>query len=209
MFEIDAARYKVIDISYTVVPGDDEERPFVIRKARLADDTLRHDITKTHSHVGTHVEVASHFYEKGKTVTDYSLETFHGPAVLVAVRDMRITAETCEKGVSSEVREGDIVVFRNDAGATGSSGPAFTPEAAEWLAARKVKMVVIDDLKLGEDIDATRRFHDILMSKDVVFVEWARNLQAITKPRFFVMALPYKVQGLDSSFCRAIVIEEK
>ncbi len=209
MFEIDAARYRVIDISYTVVPGDDEERPFVVRKARLKDDTLRYDITKTHSHVGTHVEVASHFYEKGKTVTDYSLDTFYGPGVMVPVSDKRITAETCEKGASAEVRPGDIVIFHNDAGTTGSEHPAFTPQAAEWLAERKVKMVVIDDLGLGEDIDAMRRFHDILMSKDVVFVEWARNLQAITKPRFFVMALPYKVQGLDSSFCRAIVIEEK
>ena len=35
------------------------------------------------------------------------------------------------------------------------------------------------------------------------------NLDKITQNRFYIMALPYKVQGLDSSFCRAIVIQEK
>ena len=57
--------------------------------------------------------------------------------------------------------------------------------------------------------NSREKFHDILMSKDIVFVEIVNNLEEITKARFFVMSLPYKVQGLDSSFCRAIIIEEK
>ena len=36
----------------------------------------------------------------------------------------------------------------------------------------------------------------------------AENLDQIARNEFFVMALPFKVQGLDSSFVRAIVIEE-
>jgi len=212
-------KYRVIDISYTVIPGENPDRPFAIQKALLQDGTFRYDILRAHSHVGTHVEVASHFYEGGRSITEYSLDAFYGPGILFPIREMRVTEKVCEKTIGKEIREGDIVVVRNDTGIKLSkqqlyledtSGlPTLTPEAAKWLADKKVKMLVLDFVRLGEDVERIRKFHDILMSKGVVFVEIVDNLDKITKPRFFVMALPYKVQGLDSSFCRAIVIEER
>ena len=162
--------------------------------------------------------VAAHFYEDGKSITDYSLETFYGPGILFSVRDMEVTDRVCERAIGKEIREGDIVVVRNDTGVKVSKQevylegitklPILTSESAEWLAEKRVKMLVLDSLRLGEDIEKTRRFHDILMGRDVAFVEIVDNLDKITRPRFFVMALPYKVQGLDSSFCRAIVVED-
>ncbi|MCD6082782.1 cyclase family protein [Candidatus Aerophobetes bacterium] len=212
-------KYRVIDISYTVIPGENPDRPFAIQKALLQDGTFRYDILRAHSHVGTHVEVASHFYEGGRSITEYPLDAFYGPGILFPIREMRVTEKVCERTIGKEIREGDIVVVRNDTGIKLSkqqlyledtSGlPTLTPEAAKWLADKKVKMLVLDFIRLGEDVERIRKFHDILMSKGVVFVEIVDNLDKITKPRFFVMALPYKVQGLDSSFCRAIVIEER
>ena len=212
-------KYKLIDISYTVIPGEDPDRPFAIQKALLQDKTFRYDILKTHSHVGTHVEVETHFYGKGRSITDYSLETFYGPGILFSVREMKITDDTCERAIGREIKKGDIVVIRNDTevklskqevySEIKSKLPTFTPEAAEWMVEKEVKMLVLDFIRMGDSIENVRRFHDILMKKGTVFVEIVDNLDKITKPRFFVMALPYKVQGLDSSFCRAIVIEEK
>ncbi|HHJ00581.1 MAG TPA: hypothetical protein ENJ81_00150 [Candidatus Aerophobetes bacterium] len=212
-------KYRVIDISYTVIPGENPDRPFAIQKALLQDGTFRYDILRAHSHVGTHVEVASHFYEGGRSITEYPLDAFYGPGILFPIREMRVTEKVCERTIGKEIREGDIVVVRNDTGIKLSkqqlyledtSGlPTLTPEAAKWLADKKVKMLVLDFIRLGEDVERIRKFHDILMSKGVVFVEIVDNLDKITKPRFFVMALPYKVQGLDSSFCRAIVMEER
>lgn len=219
MFVIDLNRYKIIDISHTVVPGEDVDRPFAVQRALLQDKTFRYDILKAHSHVGTHVEVAAHFYEGGKSITDYLLETFYGPGILFSVKDRKVTDRICEREIGREIREGDIVVLRNDTGIKlskqevylegDSKLPTLTPEAAEWLAEKRVKMLVLDSIRLGEDIEKIRRFHDILMSKGAVFVEIVDNLDKITKARFFVMSLPYKVKGLDSSFCRAIVVEEK
>ena len=87
--------------------------------------------------------------------------------------------------------------------------PKLTPSAAKWMVKYKPKLIVLDFIRFGEDIAETREFHDILMSQDTWFVEFVENLDKITQDRFYVMALPYKVQGLDSSFCRAIVIQEK
>jgi len=219
MIMFDLKDYEIIDISHTVIPGEDADRPFAIQKALLQDNTFRYDILKTHSHVGCHVEVGAHFYENGKTITDYPLERFYGPGVLLSVKEMIITGESCEKLLGNKIEEGDIVVIRNDTGIKLTKQqlymegedrlPKLTPSAAKWIAKYKPKLVVLDYIRFGEDIEETRQFHDILMSLDVNFVEFVDNLDKITKERFFVMALPYKVQGLDSSFCRAIVIQEK
>jgi len=217
MFNLDD--YEIIDISHTVVPGEDADRPFAIQKALLQDKTFRYDILKTHSHVGCHVEVGAHFYEDGKSITDYPLERFYGPGVLLSVKEMVVTAETCEKSLGNIIKEGDIVVIRNDTGIKLTKQqlymegedklPKLSPSAAKWFAKYNPKLMVLDYIRFGEDIEETREFHDILMSLDVNFVEFVENLDKITKNRFYVMALPYKVQGLDSSFCRAIVIQEK
>ena len=211
--------YEIIDISYTVVPGENPDRPFAIQKALLQDNTFRYDILKTHSHVGTHVEVGAHFYEDGKTITEYPLERFHGPGVLLSVNEMVVTEDTCETSLGNKIQDGDIIIIRNDTGIKLTKQqiylgvedrlPKLTPSAAKWLAKYNPKLIVLDYIRFGEDIDETRQFHDILMSLDVNFVEFVDNLDKITKERFYVMALPYKVQGLDRSFCRAIVIQEK
>ena len=143
----------------------------------------------------------------------------YGPAVLFSVKEMKVTANICQEAIGGDMRPGDIVVFRNDTGVKLSKQeiylegdfrlPTLTPEVAEWLSRRKAKMLVLDYIRLGDDIEEGRQFHDILMSKEVVFVEIVDNLDKITRPRFFVLALPYKVAGLDSSFCRAVVIEKR
>ena len=212
-------KYEIIDISYTVVPGEDPNRPFAIHKALLQDKTFRYEILKTHSHVGTHVEVGAHFYEGGKSITDYPLERFFGPGILLSVKDMVVTSKTCENSLGSRIQEGDIVVIRNDTGIKLTKKelylereerlPKLTPSAAKWLVKYKPKLIVLDFIRFGEDIDGTRQFHDILMSQDVNFVEFVDNLDKITQERFYVMALPYKVKGLDSSFCRAIILQKR
>jgi len=211
--------FEIIDISHTVVPGEDADRPFAIQKALLQDKTFRYDILKTHSHVGCHVEVGAHFYENGKTITDYPLDRFHGEAILLSVKEMAVDADYCEKCIGNIIQEGDIIIIRNDTGIKLTKQqlymegedrlPKLSPSAANWLAKYKPKLVVLDYIRFGEDIEETRQFHDILMSLEVNFVEFVDNLEKITQERFYVMALPYKVQGLDSSFCRAIVIQKK
>lgn len=215
----DLVKFEIIDISYTVVPGENTDRPFAIQKALLDDLTFRYDILKTHSHVGTHVEVGAHFYDGGKSITDYPLERFHGSGVLLSVKEMVVTGDTCEKALGNKIQEGDIIVIRNDSGIKLTKQqlylegedklPKLTPSAAKWMAKYNPKLIVLDYIRFGEDISETRQFHDILMSKDTNFVEFVENLDKITQERFYVMALPYKVQGLDSSFCRAIIIQKK
>ena len=224
---------RVVDISYTVTPGKSPDRPFAVQRGTLPDGSYKYDVLETHSHVGTHVEGGAHFYgEEGddpdvdtlkqdpdhRSIEEYPLESFYGPGVLFPITTQRVTVADCEEAIGGILAPGDIVIARNDTDAGISkddkytddetAAPAFTPEAAEWLAEQGIKGMIIGEVQLGETIKTSNQFHDYLMSEGAVLVEIVDNLDAIEKERFDVMALPYKIERLGSSFCRAVVIEQ-
>ena len=216
MFDVDLDKFRMVDLSYEVVLGQTGERPFVGKRGLLADGAYKYDIVDTHTHVGTHVEFPAHFFDGGKGVTDYPLTAFMGRGVLLPVTCTEappaILSDYLEQTIGDILQEGDIVVARNEGAHSEDQAqwPYFTPEAGAWLRDRKIKMLVLGlELRLGKDIPDTRAFHDVLMGADATFVEFPDHLDQLTKRTFFFMALPFKVKGLDSSWARAIAIEER
>lgn len=216
VFAFDWSRYRVVDLSYAVLPPGTEERPFVTARSFLADDSFKHDV-QTHTHVGTHVEAPAHFFEGGKTVLDLPLETFMGRAVLLrvtaAAAHIPLTAEGCAALLGDHIQPGDIVLCTNADATSRAAGsaawPSLSPAAAHWLLQQKVKMVGIDNyFRLGLDVAMTRAVHEILMSQDVCFVEFLDHLDALVQPVFYFMALPFKVHS-DSGWARAVAIEAR
>jgi len=212
-FSIDLERYRVVDLSYQVVPPGSADRPFVVQRGRLADFAYKFDVVRTHTHVGTHVEAPAHFYPDGKDVTELPLEAFFGRAVLLDVTDASqaeaIDGAYLEEHIGDVLQPGDILVCRNS-DARGGPRPCFAPEGAVWLRDHGVKMVGIGtDFGLGATITAGRALHDILMARDVCLVEFLDNLAELRRREFFFMALPFKCAQIDSAPARAIAIEEK
>ena len=216
VFSIDWNRYRLIDLSYTVIPGASEERYFEIERGYLADHTFMHHV-RTHTHVGTHVEAAAHFYEKGRDITTYAPERFMGRGLLLDIQDSAqiplVTAEVLEAQLGNLIASEDILILRNSDPlrlADTRHNPSLTPEAARWIAAHKAKMIGIDThFALGIDIDAVRLVHDILLSADVTLVEFLANLDQLSRREFYIIALPYLCREIDSSWTRAVAIEER
>ena len=219
MFTIDPKKYRIVDLSYTVVPPGSDERPFRITKGYLADRAYKHDV-ETHTHVGTHVEAPAHFFDGGKDVVDLPLEWFMGRGILIDVKDAkkhhRLGAAELEELIGDIIRTEDIVICRNSDKACLAKGvfenyPYICPEGARWLREKRIKMLGIDNFfGLGaDDMTEGRELHDILQSQDVTLLEWMDHLDELTQREFFFMALPFKVKEADSSWCRAIAIEEK
>jgi arylformamidase len=215
LFQIDLDRYHLIDISYEVVPPGTDERPFVVQRGLLADLAFKYDVSSTHTHVGTHVESPAHFFEAGKSITDLPLTQFFGRGVLLPLAlpagERVITPEHLRAAIGDIVRPGDAIVARNDAPpAPGQPAPYFGAGCGEWLAQFRPTMFFLgNDLGMGADIEATRHFHDVLQSQDMCFVEFLSNLDRISRREFFVMALPFRVRGMDSGWARAIVLEAR
>ena len=217
MFDIDLKKYRIVDLSYEVVPPGSEDRPFVIERGLLADRAYKYDVTKTHSHVGTHVETPAHFFDGGKDVTELPLTTYFGRAILLEVDDAKENLEILppflEKAIGDIIQDGDIIICRNNDKESLKGNrpmPHLTPEAAQWFKDHKIKMLGIDNnVGLSKDIPDGRKLHDILMSDDVPIIEWLDNLDQLKKRVFFLMSLPFKVKIMDSSWARVIAIEDR
>jgi arylformamidase len=218
MFDIDLNKYELVDLSTTVQAGQAGDRPFLVERGLLADGAYKYDI-RTHSHVGTHVEFPAHFYGDHKRgATDYPLSTFMGRAILCRITNraprLAITAGDLQREIGDIIAAGDIVVFRNDGDRYAGDVeaiPYFTAEAARWLRSQRVKLIILDVIRMGTTIAEGREFHDILMGDgaEVPFVEIVDNLDALKRRVFYVICPPYKVKGLDSSFCRVVAVQEK
>ena len=206
MFSIDLDKYRIIDLSLDVIPPGTEDRPFKVEKGLLSDRAYMHKVW-THSHVGTHIEASSHFFDDGKDIDEYPLDAFLGRAILLDAEPGIIDEKVIEGLIGDIIKEQDIIICRNKR--TGSGYPYLTSESARWLADKKIKMLGIDtNFKLGRDVEEGRLIHNILMSREVTLIEFLSNLDLISRREFFFLALPYKVK-LDSSWTRAIAIEEK
>jgi kynurenine formamidase len=214
VFSIDLEHYRLVDLSVTIEPPGTDDRPLDVSVGRLADDSYKMDITRLHTHVGTHVEAPAHFFEGGKLITDVALEEFFGPATLISIddpADRHTTAEVFDRHIGEVFQPGDILLCRN--GIIESREPlkdfaTLTVDSARWIVEHEVTLLALDRwFGLGRDIPEVREVHDIIMGEGICIVETV-VLDELTRPRCFFMSLPVAF-ALDSGFTRAVALEER
>ncbi|MEI6157624.1 MAG: cyclase family protein [Atribacterota bacterium] len=209
---------QLIDLSLEVVPPGTTDRPFVVEQKFLSDKTIKNEIF-THSHVGTHIESPAHYFKGGKDLSMFPLSAFYGRAWFLDVEVFtpehdEIQPEDLFALLGEVLAPGDIVIGRNrdkkNRKMVQNTGrrellPSFSPEAAIWLRDREVKMVGIDHFfHLGKNVEKSRLFHDILLSRDILLIEGLDHLEEVKMVPFFLVAFPYRVRGMESSFARAV-----
>jgi len=213
VFNIDFSHFQLVDLSMAIIPNQlNEGRPFEVKEGRLADGTLKYDIVNTHTHVGTHIESPVHFYFKGKTCTDYPLEHFMGRAALVttAIPDSANSVTLDHVTPQLEPRRGqfEVLYVRNDT----PRRPLFIDmDCVRYFAEFDLKLFIFEHtINFGDSsLEAGRTFHDLLLSRDTLLVEFPANGARLTRPDFYVMAVPLNIRGIDSSGCRLVAILEK
>ena len=168
------------------------------------------------SHVGTHIEAPLHHIRDGKDVADLPFGSLLGEAAVldfshkepeqpIGLQDM-LTQET-------RVLPGDIVLletgwskFYSDL-ETYLRRPYLTLEAAEWLLAQDIRCIGIDASGIENNADIGQPIHKLFLGNGIPIIEDLDNLGALTSNRVFLIALAWKVHGLDASPVRAIAIE--
>lgn len=212
MLDIAGKTFKVIDISRLVVPGENPDRPFDMTRGLLGDGTTKFDITRTHTHVGSHIEGSSHFFDDGRSIEKYPLQAFFGRGVLLDVgwipKQDYLHKEDIQDAIGDILRAGDVVVCRNSQPGDPPQPKHLAEDAAIYLRDQQVKMVVLGDhVGFGGTVEEGRMVHELLM-RQTTFLEIVSHLEDITQREFIVMALPILVKGVDSSWCRPVILEE-
>jgi len=164
-------------------------------------------------HVGTHVDAPYHFLGgEAETVESLPLEILTGPARVVALLNVAadITAADLE---AADIPAGTMRLLlktrNSDWWAAGEKAfredfAALDAEAAEWLAARGVRLVGVDYLSVAP-YRAAAPTHRILLEAGIIAVE-GLDLSAVAPGEYTLYCLPLKIQGSDGAPARAILV---
>ena len=206
---------KIYDITASIsenLPGYAGERHSVSELMKLSDgDMCNLSAIKFSSHTGTHADVPYHFIQAGKNLDEISLEHFYGKAKLFRIK---ITGNIQVSDINHlEIKEGEIALF--DTGQSDyMNNPvfkedyfAFSPEAAEYLANKKVKTVGIDYLSIDPYNAEGFPAHKALLGNGICVLE-GLVLKGVPEGEYTLSALPLKFKGGDGSPVRAILVRE-
>lgn len=215
---IDLRKYRVIDLTRELQPGllklggryvhGQEVRRLEISQFVYTPDNMLMHWVETETHVGTHVEGPSHYRDELRCVSRLPVEAFMGEAVIL---DFESLPPVSGKGQPilpmhlQGVKRGDIVLMRSPY--EGKGAPYISPEAASALEERGVKMIGIQGVQLEASASSVAS-HETLLAHDVPVIEGLVNLEKITRERVFYIGLPLRIDGLDSSWIRAVALEE-
>ncbi|MDD1671181.1 MAG: cyclase family protein [Methanomicrobiales archaeon] len=183
-----------------VYPG--VERP--IFRRRVLDGYTVTDLQLT-THTGTHLDAPSHTLDGGTTVDRIPLERLMGRVTILDLQDTgdAITAED----LAGRLPGGRGILLKTRASGARSFGPEFphlTPEAARLLAGASPPVVGIDSPSIeafGGDGSVHREFLD----REIPLLELL-DLSGVAEGDYFMVALPLRLEGLDGSPARVILV---
>ena len=173
---------------------------------------------QTHSlflteHAGTHFDVPYHFDEEGPAIHEMPLRE-----TLVRAKVFDMTHKKPLEGISPDDLErelarknmrlepGDGVVIWTNHSDNYYTRPDFgdyrqfiTAEGAQWIAARRPRMVITDLVGLDEPADQTTPVHNALLHGGVCMMQVATNLRELAEGEWYVAVFPINiVQGTGS-----------
>ncbi|MEO5741456.1 MAG: cyclase family protein [Vicinamibacterales bacterium] len=160
-------------------------------------------------HCGTHVEAPLHFIDGGDPVESIPLAALIGPAHVVHINHVDLIGAD---DLASVVHDGPIdrllIRTRNSdawAAATDFSADyvALTGDAAEWIAARGIRLIGVDYLSVqryGDD-PAT---HRILMNANVAILE-GLDLSQASAGIYRLTCLPLRLADAEAAPARAML----
>jgi len=167
------------------------------------------------THTGTHVDPPSHFIDGGAGADELSLETLIGAA---SVLDLRAVSRSI--GPEDLARAGlangatRVLLKTTNSERWRERGRAFSedfvslsPEGAQWLVARGVRLVGVDFLSVEAFGAPGHPTHHTLLGAGVVILE-GLDLSAVPSGEFTLVCLPLKLEGGDGSPARAVLLRD-
>lgn len=167
------------------------------------------------SHHGTHLDAPRHFFSDGFGVDRIDLEKCVGPALLI---DLSHKGPRASIGLddlapyAERIGEETRVILRTDWDRVYpdpryfTDFPSLTLEAATWLAEQGISLLGMDMPSPNGEDDAVAEVHRVLLSAEVVIVEWLASLDQIPGDTLFLIAAPLKIRGCDGSPLRALAM---
>lgn len=215
---------KYLRLSYTMdenTPLYPGTPPFIFKEVKKirAGDSCNTSLITMSNHGGTHVDAPKHFFDSGRSISEYGLEElmFSAPQVIDCYKGPEeiIERKDLEGKVSRDCdllliktgfynyrgKDKDTYCFRN---------PALSPEAARWIRENypDVRAIGVDCVSVSccRHRESGRETHKILLQANgfngppvliLEDVDLSSNLNGLKE----AMVVPFFVRGIDSAPC--------
>ncbi len=149
-------------------------------------------------HTATHIDAPLHFIEGGKSIEQFPPELFLGECAVVEAPPGPITGAFAEENFPW--RDCERLLIKGN-------GLSYLMEAsAYYIVDSGIKLLGTDSQSIGNH-GSNDVIHKAVLSADIPIIE-GLDLTDVEPGRYFLVAQPVKIGGLEAAPCRAILIKD-
>ena len=200
----------MISETMPIYPGDPEI--LITPASRMsAGESSNVSILRFGSHTGTHVDPPRHMIQGGDTVENMPLDVLIGECFVCEMMDVDgIDSELLGKADIPDGTERILFKTRNSAFwgdcQFHRDYTYLTPDGAEWLISRGVRLVGIDYLSVEQFHSGQHGAHLALLNSKAVIIE-GLDLSLVRQGVYRLVCLPLRIMNGDGSPARAVLID--
>lgn len=198
-----------ISVNIAVWPGDP---PVDIEKIASKGQKSSSNVSRIcmSVHTGTHVDAPYHFLNEGETVENLSLRLLTGRVHVIDFSDVDEIDITTLKNANIPLRTCRILFktknsnyWENSTSEFHKDFVAITPDGADYLVEKGVKLVGIDYFSIAPFFNPEET-HRILLEAGIIIIEGI-NLSHVKPGIYSLFCLPLKIIGADGAPARTIL----
>lgn len=162
------------------------------------------------THIGTHIDAPLHFIDNGQTTDDLNLDVFIGRCTVIYLPDIKkITVNQLAQAAIPPatkrllIRTDNSQYFEQPQAEFKKDFIALDPDAAQWIAESKVRLVGIDYLSIGRYENGIPT-HTILLKAGIAVLE-GLNLLHVEPGNYELICMPLKIAGAEGAPARAVL----
>jgi kynurenine formamidase len=171
-----------------------------------------------YSHAGTHMDAPFHFDVNDQTIDDFEVSRFVCDSWVVPIdahAKQKLKVEDLGKFADLIVKGDGVILqtgwseFVNEAKYR-EELPGIHESLAHWFVDRGINLLAVEPPSIADvmDLEEVTKIHEIILGGDIIIVEGLTNLDALTKNRVRLVALPLKIKGGDGAPARVIAMED-
>ena len=167
-------------------------------------------------HSGTHIDAPCHILQNTKSIDQFPIQKFIGPAIVIPCGNEQDISLPFLKSFETKIAQVEFILFftgwqfKWNSPAYLEDCPILTREAAEWLCTFPLKGIGLDAFSVDKVVSAQKVSpenlpnHHLLLGKEFILIENLTNLDQLPAEPFLFQCLPLRIEDADGSPVRAI-----
>lgn len=205
---------KIYDISMainekmTVYKNKESKKPKLINQSNFETSSAYETKLTMNLHTGTHIDAPLHMIENGNSINQYALETFVTTCTVLDLTHLNESIKADDL-VDKNIKADDFILFKTQNSFNNTFNFEFiylAESGAQYLKDLAIKGVGIDALGI-ERSQENHPTHKILLSNNIPIIE-GLQLKDVPEGDYQLIALPIKIDNVEASPTRAILIQE-